>query len=97
MNADTVHREPDQGAPSLASLAGLLAFFLLPGAACAVYLWHVLNRLLTGHPLTGGEAATGLVVLVAFLGLLTGLGYVLRRIGSDGSPAHIHGAGEGTP
>lgn len=81
----------------MAGLAGLLAFFLLPGAACAVYLWHVLNRLLTAHPLTGGEVATGLLVLVAFIGLLTGLGYTLRRIGSDGSAGRTQGEGRGTP
>jgi len=72
------------GEDGTGGLVALLVFFLLPGAACAVYLWHVLNRILAVQPVSGGELAMGLLVLAIFGGLLTGMAYCLRRVGSGG-------------
>lgn len=102
MRGDRVERRNAHGEPGAAAsdgeggtggLVALLVFFLLPGAACAVYLWHVLNRILTVQPVGGGELAMGLLVLVIFGGLLTGMAYCLRRLGSDGGARRHGGAG----
>lgn len=93
MERGNTHGEPREAASDgeggTGGLVALLVFFLLPGAACAVYLWHVLNRVLTVQPVSGGELAMGLLVLAVFGGLLAGMAYCLRRLASDGG--HRHG------
>lgn len=86
-------RAASDGGGGIGGLVALLVFFLLPGAACAVYLWHVLNRILTVQPVGGGELAMGLLVLVIFGGLLAGMAYCLRRLGSGGGDRRHGGAG----
>lgn len=64
--------------------AAVLALFLVPGAAVAVYLWHgVVNPVLAGRP---PEARwVGIVAaLVVLGGLLSGLALYLRRATEEG-------------
>lgn len=67
-------------------MAAVLALFLVPGAAVAVYLWHgVVNPVLAGRP---PEASSIMIVaaVVALGGVLATLALCLRRVteGGDG-------------
>ena len=73
--------EPTRTTVSIPKLMGLLALFLVPGAACAAFLWHVLSVLLMGRLPSGGVLAAAVAVLVLFLALARGLWYSLRRYG----------------
>lgn len=77
MTADSSH-----GAVSIPKLMGVMALFLVPGAACAAFLWHVLSTLLMGRLPSGDVLTAAVAVLVLLLALLRGLWYCLRRHGS---------------
>lgn len=65
-------------------MAAVLALFLVPGAAGAVYLWHgVVNPVLAGRP---PEASwiTIAASLVAIGGVLWALVLYLRRVTKEG-------------
>lgn len=66
---------------SLPKLMGLLALFLVAGAPCAAFLWHVLSVLLSGRLPSGDVLTAAAGVLVVLLALLRGLWYSLRRYG----------------
>lgn len=73
--------DPSPGPLRVGKLVGLLALFLVPGAACAAYLWHVLSEVLAGRlPETGVLLTSGALLLV-LVAILRGLGYSLRRYG----------------
>jgi len=81
--SDRVKQSPPT--PPLARLAGGLALFLVPGALGAVYVWHVLNDLLTGHN-PGVSLWIGLAVLLALAGWLRLLrGWLRRMDGQEGA------------
>lgn len=65
----------------IGKLMGVLALFLVPGAACAAFLWHALSTLLTGRVPGTGTLLTAAGVLILLLALLRGLWYSLRRYG----------------
>lgn len=65
-------------------MAAVLALFLVPGAAGAVYLWHgVVNPVLAGRP---PEASWIMIAasLVALGGVLWTLVLYLRRVTKEG-------------
>ena len=76
-----MNAEPSPRPVGLVRLMGLLALFLVPGAACAAYLWHVLSELLSGRVPGGGVLLSAAGVLALLVALLLGLSYSLRRYG----------------
>lgn len=73
--------EPTRRPTSILGLMGLLALFLVPGAACAAILWHVLSTLLTGRIPARIDLTAAAAALILLLALLRGLWYCLRRFG----------------
>lgn len=73
--------EHDAEPVGIGKLMGVLALFLVPGAACAAFLWHALSGLLAGHALGSGTMLAAAGVLMVFLALLRGLWYALRDYG----------------
>lgn len=73
--------DPSRAPTSLAKLMVLLALFLVAGAPCAAFLWHVLSLLLTGSVPPGDVLTAAAGVLVILLALVRGLWYSLRRYG----------------
>lgn len=73
--------DPSHSAVSIPKLMGVMALFLVPGAVCAAFLWHVLSTLLMGRLPPADVLTAAVAVLVLLLAIVRGLWYSLRRYG----------------